>query len=87
MGKAHLVSHGALGRGRDFLGDHEQDAAVAKLADSHVPGSAVCVTEGARGSCAFGEPKGKDVPEVAPCLHKHVSISTSNQCLLLPITK
>lgn len=53
MGRAHLVSHGALGRWRDFLGDHNQDAAVAKLADLYVPGSAACVIEGARGERAL----------------------------------
>lgn len=53
VGRAHLVSHGALGRWRDFLGDHDQDAAVAKLADLYVPGSAACVIEGARGERAL----------------------------------
>lgn len=56
MGRAHLVSHGALGRWRDFLGDHDQDA---KLADSYVPGSAACVIEDARGMVPFESPKKK----------------------------
>lgn len=33
VGRSHLVSHGPLGRWRGFLGDHDQDGAVAKLAD------------------------------------------------------